>query len=209
MALAAVFPPTKKVPKEPCAICLVNVTKGPFGALECGHAFHLHCIKRWAQRENTCPHCKARFNDIASYVNEKLKDTITIPRRDLGKNIRCDKCDKSDQAHILLLCDGRNRRCNRAMHTHCAGLEDVPDDTWFCPQCVARVPGLSATFRKVSQLSQISPKIELPAVAIIEGENYLERFAQKRKKSENPGPSINVKKPKYEDDFLGAKRSGT
>jgi len=199
----AVFPPTKSLNGSTCSICLVPVTRGPVGALECGHAFHFHCIKRWAARENTCPECKSRFDVMASYAGEKLVDTIKVPRKDLGRHIKCEKCDNADQQHILLLCDGRNRRCNRAMHTHCAGLEEIPEETWYCEDCTSRAPQLSATFRKVSQLSQISPKVDLPPVGVVSNENILERFAKRRRKVENPGPSINVKKPKYEDDFLG------
>jgi len=29
------------------------------GRLECGHAYHLHCIKQWLAQKNACPVCKA------------------------------------------------------------------------------------------------------------------------------------------------------
>jgi hypothetical protein len=28
------------------------------GKLDCGHGFHIQCIKKWLAQKNTCPVCK-------------------------------------------------------------------------------------------------------------------------------------------------------
>lgn len=44
---------------EVCSICLDNVEVGTLiGNIECGHIFHLHCLKEWVVRDNCCPVCK-------------------------------------------------------------------------------------------------------------------------------------------------------
>lgn len=45
---------------------------------------------------------------------------------------RCIVCGRTDQEDILLLCDN----CNDAYHTHCLGLDDIPEGDWFCPNCI-------------------------------------------------------------------------
>ena len=43
-----------------CAICLERVeVQGRIDS--CAHQFCLECIRRWAEKENTCPLCKQRF----------------------------------------------------------------------------------------------------------------------------------------------------
>ena len=27
--------------------------------LRCGHIFHVHCLRSWLERQNTCPTCRA------------------------------------------------------------------------------------------------------------------------------------------------------
>ena len=34
------------------------------GKLECGHAYHLHCIKQWLAQKNACPVCKAEASAL-------------------------------------------------------------------------------------------------------------------------------------------------
>jgi hypothetical protein len=31
---------------------------GEVGKLDCGHGFHIQCIKQWLGQKNTCPVCK-------------------------------------------------------------------------------------------------------------------------------------------------------
>ncbi|XP_074316593.1 E3 ubiquitin-protein ligase MBR2-like [Silene latifolia] len=42
-----------------CSICQEEYeSDDEMGKLECGHAYHLHCIKQWLSRKNVCPVCK-------------------------------------------------------------------------------------------------------------------------------------------------------
>jgi hypothetical protein len=43
----------------------------------------------------------------------------------------CPICGEADQEDVLLLCDG----CDAPYHTHCIGLDRVPNGHWFCMEC--------------------------------------------------------------------------
>ncbi|WOG98988.1 hypothetical protein DCAR_0418334 [Daucus carota subsp. sativus] len=44
---------------EPCCICQDEYNNGDdLGELDCGHSFHVACIKEWLTRKNLCPICK-------------------------------------------------------------------------------------------------------------------------------------------------------
>jgi hypothetical protein len=48
-----------------CCICLEVPTKEDLASISgCSHPFCFGCIEKWADRENTCPLCKSRFNKI-------------------------------------------------------------------------------------------------------------------------------------------------
>jgi hypothetical protein len=55
---------------------------------------------------------------------------------------RCEECDKKDNPHLLLICDG----CELMWHTHCISLHDVPDGDWFCEGCTK--DGTAQTVKK-------------------------------------------------------------
>ncbi|XP_068643108.1 uncharacterized protein [Aristolochia californica] len=43
-----------------CSICQEEYeANDEVGKLECGHSYHLYCIKQWLLQKNTCPVCKA------------------------------------------------------------------------------------------------------------------------------------------------------
>ena len=44
----------------------------------------------------------------------------------------CPICQDHQTQNIVLVCDG----CETCMHPVCAGLDDVPEGDWFCPECV-------------------------------------------------------------------------
>ncbi|TMW91771.1 hypothetical protein EJD97_013902 [Solanum chilense] len=47
---------------EACAICLIEYNeKDTIGTLQCGHEFHVECIKKWLMRKKTCPYCRAQL----------------------------------------------------------------------------------------------------------------------------------------------------
>lgn len=43
----------------------------------------------------------------------------------------CPICDSAEREDVLLLCDS----CDAAYHTHCIGLEAIPDGDWYCMEC--------------------------------------------------------------------------
>ena len=57
-----------------CNICLCELEKGKY--LNCGHAFHLKCIKDWVSQNANCPLCKSNIktdqNIHSRFLNERL-----------------------------------------------------------------------------------------------------------------------------------------
>lgn len=48
-----------------CSICQEEYeVEEEVGKLECGHGYHLHCIKQWLVRKNACPVCKAEASSL-------------------------------------------------------------------------------------------------------------------------------------------------
>ena len=64
----------KKEKINRCNICLDELEKGKY--LNCGHAFHLKCIKLWVSLNGKCPICKANIittqNTRSRFLNERL-----------------------------------------------------------------------------------------------------------------------------------------
>ena len=49
-----------------CSICVSEPTATDLASINgCHHVFCFDCIEQWAYKENSCPLCKARFNEIA------------------------------------------------------------------------------------------------------------------------------------------------
>jgi E3 ubiquitin-protein ligase synoviolin len=57
-----------------CNICLYELVKGKY--LNCGHAFHLKCIRSWVSQNAKCPLCKSNIktdqNIHSRFLNERL-----------------------------------------------------------------------------------------------------------------------------------------
>ena len=57
-----------------CNICLYELEKGKY--LNCGHAFHLKCIRSWVSQNAKCPLCKSNIktdqNIHSRFLNERL-----------------------------------------------------------------------------------------------------------------------------------------
>jgi hypothetical protein len=62
-----------------CAICCSNINSDKKkGYLKvCTHYFCYDCIKIWADKENTCPLCKIRFNKIY-YKDENQEEQFDV-----------------------------------------------------------------------------------------------------------------------------------
>jgi len=82
---------SKPAAVEACCICLGDVEPNDLAKIDgCGHRFCFGCIEKWAERENTCPLCKARFTKIER-VNKKrkkgTKNTKRVKRRDQRSDV--------------------------------------------------------------------------------------------------------------------------
>ncbi|CAK0848635.1 unnamed protein product, partial [Prorocentrum cordatum] len=141
-----------------CGACLLDVDPAAdadaegelLAVLDCcapRHRFHVGCIFTWAEKENSCPQCKLRFSRIAVYGRDgALTRVSTVQERDQGDDESsgeeqvCPACGEPGNEDALLLCDGREGRCNAAYHYYCVGLRRVPEGDWLCPAC-APAPG--------------------------------------------------------------------
>lgn len=47
------------------------------------------------------------------------------------ETVPCPVCNSAEHEDVLLLCDS----CDAAYHTHCIGLENIPDGDWYCMEC--------------------------------------------------------------------------
>ncbi|KAK7730853.1 hypothetical protein SLS53_008931 [Cytospora paraplurivora] len=117
----------------------------------CGHVLHDSCLKAWSGKANSCPICRQTFHLVEVYNNiggtllttYKVEDKKQVAEFDplawLDENPEeeeaparpCPVCNTAENEHVLLLCDG----CDTPYHTHCIGLEDIPDGSWFCMEC--------------------------------------------------------------------------
>ncbi|KAF4966595.1 hypothetical protein FZEAL_10633 [Fusarium zealandicum] len=118
----------------------------------CNHIIHDACIRSWAQKTNTCPICRNPFHSVNVYngvdgtaisrydVEDKKQVAEFDVRQWLGDNPDeeeeeqgnpCPICNSAEREDILLLCDS----CDAAYHTHCIGLETIPDGDWYCMEC--------------------------------------------------------------------------
>ncbi|EGR52231.1 uncharacterized protein TRIREDRAFT_43817 [Trichoderma reesei QM6a] len=117
----------------------------------CDHIIHDACIRSWAQKTNTCPICRNPFHTVRVYngvdgiavstyeVEDKKQVAEFDVQQWLGENPEeeeeesnpCPICNSAEREDILLLCDG----CDAAYHTHCIGLDYIPEGDWFCMEC--------------------------------------------------------------------------
>ena len=55
--------------KDDCGICYKDITNDPAKLDGCQHTYCEDCIKRWAERENSCPTCRGTFHSITTNKN--------------------------------------------------------------------------------------------------------------------------------------------
>lgn len=53
------------------------------------------------------------------------------PDHDEEESNPCPICNSAEREDILLLCDS----CDAAYHTHCIGLDAIPEGDWYCMEC--------------------------------------------------------------------------
>ena len=59
-----------------CNICLYELEKGKY--LNCGHAFHLKCIRSWVSQNDKCPLCKSNIRSVQNVHSRFLNERLSI-----------------------------------------------------------------------------------------------------------------------------------
>ena len=59
-----------------CSICLNKINKITFFKTNCNHNFHLKCIVKWRQINNTCPICRGLFCNCSICSIFKNKESL-------------------------------------------------------------------------------------------------------------------------------------
>ena len=71
-----------------CNICLSEIEKGKY--LNCGHVFHLKCIKEWVSLNAKCPICKSSIitdqNIRSRFFNERLGINVNNNANNINNN---------------------------------------------------------------------------------------------------------------------------
>ncbi|KAF3453039.1 hypothetical protein FNV43_RR03472 [Rhamnella rubrinervis] len=71
----------ENAPKYFCSICQEDyVEEDELGTLDCGHSFHIACIKQWLGYKNICPICKSTELVVVEKLNtlENGNETILL-----------------------------------------------------------------------------------------------------------------------------------
>uniref|UniRef100_A0A061SGG4 PHD and RING finger domain-containing protein 1 n=1 Tax=Tetraselmis sp. GSL018 TaxID=582737 RepID=A0A061SGG4_9CHLO len=146
-----------------CGICQDSISD--FGKPSgCQHTFCVECILEWANVETTCPYCRVDFDSISRirwlsngaleisettavqkrcqvYNPETSEDSSTAAGLWTAGAYACIICGRDDAEDVLLLCDG----CDCFCHTHCCGLDTVPEGDWFCSFCQSTEEGAAGS----------------------------------------------------------------
>ncbi|KAK6934107.1 hypothetical protein RJ641_034262 [Dillenia turbinata] len=74
--------------------------------------------------------------DVQLQGVEEFKEAKNLNNTDDDDGIVCAICDSTDgdPSDPIVLCDG----CDLMAHTTCYGIKDLPEDDWFCSQCLFR-----------------------------------------------------------------------
>ena len=69
----------KAKPLPECCICLNPIEKKDEARItSCRHRYHHECIRKWTERDNTCPQCRRRYNYIIN-IQKKKRERVYRP----------------------------------------------------------------------------------------------------------------------------------
>ena len=103
-----------------CPTCLeIFTSKCDISTIRCGHVFHSECLKKWLERNNSCPQCRksCRYSPIIKlYFSENETDSETNNKsiENMKKNVlQLEKDYKISQDLVQNLKENVDRAENR------------------------------------------------------------------------------------------------
>jgi hypothetical protein len=58
-----------------CSVCFDEISKTTGSAtMACGHCFHIGCLSRWLNKNETCPYCRHEANEHERIEEDKEQD---------------------------------------------------------------------------------------------------------------------------------------
>ncbi|KRW99372.1 hypothetical protein PPERSA_02484 [Pseudocohnilembus persalinus] len=74
---------------QECYICIVEYTENDkIINFECGHTFHLDCIKDWLKKNATCPSCRNDLKQQLKNIEKKKKSEISNDKDQIVLNVQ-------------------------------------------------------------------------------------------------------------------------
>lgn len=144
--------------RDCCSICYqpfrrgVKWTKLP----TCGHRFHVPCIQKWVEVQNTCPTCRVRVTKLRNRAVPDRSLAALLPNA-AYEALVCTACGSGADEGRLLLCDG----CDRGWHIYCLvpPKSQLPseEEAWFCDSCTRLQAATSTGTTRVPQHQQAVP----------------------------------------------------
>ena len=105
-----------------CNICLCELEKGKY--LNCGHAFHLKCIKDWVSQNANCPLCKSNIKTDQNIHSRFLNERLGI--RGNNQNLNNQNNNANNNLNIDLTSDINNNLSGYKKYNFEDNLDDNP-----------------------------------------------------------------------------------
>ena len=121
-----------------CVICTQDFAVTPENAVcrlaECGHEFHVDCVRRWLERRSSCPICRcqlpsdnlAYLRSLGLYELADLREQVEIEYLNARSDLLLADSEDSGSSE----CGNCNTELQGIPHYHC---EDC--DSAFCTDC--------------------------------------------------------------------------
>jgi hypothetical protein len=103
-----------------CSVCLDEITQATGSAtMACGHCFHIKCIGRWLNNNETCPYCRHEANEHERIEEDKEEDDASEDDDEDDDSVESEgeQWVRASDGHWITIRQ-RNRR---------AGILDIPE----------------------------------------------------------------------------------
>lgn len=147
MTKATVVQPTSN-----CSICMEALKKPKIRVKldSCEHTFCRACILKWAKRENSCPLCRVRFNEI-KYEEKGKEKTTAVKQTSQGATLRRER--RRSDGHYQQILDRFLERWGVLGEMHSRALTDLMGtETLFLSEEYAQ---LCRSINNVLQFTQV------------------------------------------------------